>query len=76
MDTNEKVLNQFVEEFQLTPNEIALISLNMEANHTIDDRFFNVLNKIQNIHEKAKASLANNQHITGFVHLVFLFIFL
>ena len=67
LDTNEKVLNHFMEEFQLNPVELILITSNMDANHTIDEHFFLVLEKIQGIHKKAKSSLANNQHITGFV---------
>ena len=49
----------------MDPAELALITSNVDPNHTIDDRFFDVLHKIQSIHEKAKHSLANNQQITG-----------
>ena len=65
LDINDKVLYRFTEEFQLEPAELSLITSNVDVNFSINDNFFDVLQKIQNIHEKAKTSLANNQHITG-----------
>lgn len=66
LDINEKVLGQFINKFQLNQNEISLLTSNIEKNQSIDDRFFDVLQKIQSIHETSKRQLANNQYITGF----------
>lgn len=66
LDSNEKVLKKFIDEFQLQPTEIAIICSNSDINLTINENFFDVLNKIKTIHENAKNLLANNQHITGF----------
>ncbi|XP_017462086.1 PREDICTED: conserved oligomeric Golgi complex subunit 6-like, partial [Rhagoletis zephyria] len=69
--TNERVLNEFIGEYQLDPVELSMITTVASQQHqhqqlVIDDRFFTALGKIQAIHEKAKTTLANNQHITGF----------
>lgn len=64
LDDNEKTLNTFLEEFSLSPEELAL--LNPDASK-MDDSFFEVVNKIRKIHENAKTTLASNQLITGFV---------
>lgn len=70
LDANEKVLSKFYEDFQLTPEEVAVINTEGDTNLTINDTFFEVLSKIKLIHLKSKDLLANNQYITGYVFLL------
>lgn len=63
LDENEKTLTTFLEDFSLSPEELALLNPDTK----VDDSFFEILNKIRKIHENAKTTLASNQLITGFV---------
>lgn len=62
LSNNDLVLNQFIAEFNLDSDELALIN---SPNQAIKDDFFRVLHKIRTIHEKAKTELASNQYMTG-----------
>ncbi|UXI15649.1 hypothetical protein NH340_JMT01592 [Sarcoptes scabiei] len=62
INENEKTLERFQEEFCLSPNE----SQSIESDSPIDENFFQILNKIREIHKKSKSILASNQMITGF----------
>lgn len=64
LDDNEKTLNQFLANFFLTTDELAIITGNDGCK--IDENFFTLLSKIRSNYEKAKTLLASNQLITGF----------
>ena len=58
LDDNEKTLNQFLANFFLTTDELAIITGNDGCK--IDENFFTLLSKIRSNYEKAKTLLASN----------------
>ncbi|XP_054168923.1 conserved oligomeric Golgi complex subunit 6-like [Oppia nitens] len=62
IEIKEVVAKRFIETFQLTPEELMIIS---NSNEDIDDKFFDIIAKVRQIHEKAKHLLTNSQQMTG-----------
>jgi len=68
IEVKESIANKFIDTFQLKSEEVMIIRGSGTSNtEDIDERFFEVLEKVKKIHENSKILLTNNQHITGSV---------
>jgi hypothetical protein len=66
IQVKEAIAKGFIDAFQLKAEEVMIIRGSGTSNtEDIDERFFEVLNKVKKIHENSKILLTNNQHITG-----------